>query len=327
MRIRAHILPPDVLRKGEFAIEVGDRIADLVASLRAWIEENKGLIPVLRAVHDDKTPAVGRVVDAHGDANGIYVDAEIDHPLVAEEIAAGGWKRVSARLIKNLADRTGNKVPLRIGHLALVHEPQYHDQDPIAIMDFTSGDDGLCIFHTEGDLSSAAEAGEEMEEKEEKTSAETVEAVSAEDVEALRSELADLRARVMVLEEAMAPEEDMESEEESEDLSATVTVLRDTRARDISGWTETELIELATGAPSAYAKVIASLPALGADLSAPTPPAEAPATAEAPAPKVLGGSTEAANLSAEEAFEKARAEFEAGGDFLKAYHRLTGGQA
>jgi hypothetical protein len=132
-----------------------------------------------------------------------------------------------------------------------------------------------------------------------------------------------LVARVEALEAAAAveePAEEVEAEavEEEEDekveLSARVEVLRDLHSVELGAWTEDELVEVKMRAPKAYAKVVTSLKAARKPVQ----------TSGAPRSKALGSTGSTVTLSQEEAFVKAKEEFERGGSFADAYRRLSG---
>lgn len=339
MLVRAHILPADYLEKGDFRLDVEGREAELTESLAHWISENKGLVPVLPAAHDTNQDAVGYVVDAEHGPEGIYVYARIDDPELKSSIAAGRWRRVSARLMQGTKDRKGETWPLRIQHLALVHEPQFHDQDPIQVVDL-SADRALIL---EGDLSvvsatpnpgtvmeknvaeletpaAAADAASEDKEKEDYEAAnvslkmETV----LEKLEAVLSRLEDLATAPAAEEEEETPSEEDLSAANAR-LKAQVQVLRDVRGKELGAWKEDELVDLAASCEPAYRKVVAQLS---------TPKAASTVELGAPSSKVLGADLSAPSpepVPEAEAIVKAQEAFEKGEDFLATYTRLTGG--
>lgn len=342
MKIRAHILPADQLSKGSWNLDIAGRTDELVASLNRWILENgPETIPLLLGSHDSENrPAVGYLESAHADEDGVWLVSSITDPAAGAEVLSKRIRRVSARLASDAVDYRNREWPLVVRHVALVHEPQFHDQRPVQVVDLTVTDPASS-FIAEGDLVVIPQNGESKMDQNAQTQthadldAGTPPEPPAEDMAAdkdkdlssdLTTALATLAELITELRALMPPapaNEDPEDPEEPVDLSARVQelearnqVLRDVQGKLVAGWTEEELVDLCAKTPDAYRKIVSGF--------------QAPSRREEPptqASKALGVDLSAAPARAkdpEQAFRDAEKAFERGGKFLETFASLVG---
>jgi hypothetical protein len=108
---------------------------------------------------------------------------------------------------------------------------------------------------------------------------------------------------------------EIEDEEKSE-LRARLDVLRDVNGKNLSGWTEDELVRLKMTLPEVYAKKVSEFGANKTTLGLPN--------IKEVQTKVLGGKIETKPLDEETAILKAKEAFEAGGSFFETWSKLRG---
>jgi len=237
---------------------------------------------------------------------------------VAAAVTERKLHRVSVKLIKGFQDFRGKLWSAVLAHVGLVKNPMYHEQRPFEV---ALSQDSHESVHIEAQFS--IEEPEMEKEYEEKVETEEVEAEMDPVLAEAMTRVAALEERLAALEERLAEpaaepevEAEVETEEEDEEkveMSARIEVLRGLRGVNLGGWSEDELVELKLRAPKAYGKVISGL-------------GKAAPGKTAPASRALGSTTSTVTLTAEEAFDKAKAEFERGGSFASTFRRLTGGE-
>jgi hypothetical protein len=349
-RIKYNILPPDGLKKGNFVLEA-DIMEEYARSVINWIAAIPTGIAVIQE-HEHGTQELGRVVAGEWDEKtGLWAIAEFTDDMYAY-VKAMNIKRVSGGFAKSFEDRRGVVHPLVMFELSLVTSPMYHDQLPpeeLSVKLPMKGvrpentvtlsmkpniiDDTLTTYEEEPNMETNMETNEqELAAKDEEVAEAPLEDLETpEEGEEEVDPMVALQERVLALEGAIAAlmkdkeeesaaeeevaeskDEELEEDKEKEELKARLDVLRDISGKNVSGWSEDELVELKMATPRAYAKKVAEFKSVGASLSA-LPDINDTVS------KVLGGRVDKTSISEEEAELKAMEVFKAGGSYVDTY--------